>query len=96
MYTEEYDAAFRRILDRGAFILQDENETFEEKFAKFVGGRHVIGVANGTDAISIALRAAGVAAGDEVVLPSHTYVATVAAVHFVGATPVLVECGSII
>ena len=55
--------------------------------------RHVIGVANGTDGLTLALRATRIGAGDEVIMASHTYVATAAAVHFNGATPVLVECG---
>jgi dTDP-4-amino-4,6-dideoxygalactose transaminase len=94
MFAEEYDKAMRDVLDRGAFILQRENQEFEEAFAQYIGVEYAIGVANGTDAMMVALRAAGVAAGDEVILPSHTYIATAASVHFVGATPVLVECGS--
>jgi len=55
--------------------------------------KYVIGVANGTDALMLALRAIGIQPGDEVILPSHTYVATAASVHFLGALSVLVECG---
>jgi len=97
MYSANSDAyldAMFRVLERGAFILQQENKDFENLFAEFMGLEHVVGVANGTDALIIALRAVGVGPGDEVILPSHTYVATAASVHFVGATPVLVECGS--
>lgn len=94
MYREEYQAVLLSVLEQGAFILQGENLQFEKALAEFMDARHVIGVANGTDAIGIALRAAGVGPGHEVILPSHTYVATAAAVHFVGATPILVECGS--
>ena len=79
---------------RGAYILQDECFEFESNLAKFMGAKHAIGVANGTDAIIIGLRAVGIGVGDEVILPSHTYIATAAAVHLVGAIPVLAECGS--
>lgn len=87
-------AAMLRVLDRGAFILQEEVTEFEAEFTAYVGAHHAIGVANGTDALIIALRAVGVGAGDEVILPSHTYVASAASVHFAGAVPVLVECGT--
>lgn len=92
------DAALTRpamddVFDRGAFILQRDVEQFESRLAGFVGAEHVISVANGTDALLLALRAVGVGPGDEVIVPSHTYVASVAAIHFMGATPVLVECG---
>lgn len=94
MYADAYRQAMAAVLDRGAYILQAENQDFEAELAEYVGARHSIGVANGTDAIMLALRAAGVGPGDEVILPSHTYIATAASVHFVGATPVLVECGA--
>lgn len=89
-----YSEAMSGVLQRGAFILQQENKEFESRFADFMGLDEVVGVANGTDALIIALRAVGVGPGDEVILPSHTYVATAASVHFVGATPILVECGA--
>ena len=82
------------VMRRGAFILQKDLTEFEANLAKFVGAKYAFGVANGTDALIIALRAAGIKPGDEVILPSHTYIATAAAVHFVGATAVLVECGT--
>ena len=91
---EEILAAMLRVLDRGAFILQREVAEFEGELARYTGARHAIGVANGTDALIVALRALGVGAGDEVILPSHTYVASAAAVRFAGATPVLVDCGA--
>jgi dTDP-4-amino-4,6-dideoxygalactose transaminase len=93
MHEAAYRAAMDAVLERGAFILQQENRDFEERFARYIGVDHAIGVANGTDAIILALRAAGVRPGDEVILPSHTYIATAASVHFVDAVPVLVECG---
>jgi dTDP-4-amino-4,6-dideoxygalactose transaminase len=81
------------VMDRGAFILQSDLVEFEAALAAFTGARYALGVANGTDALIIALRAAGVGPGDEVIVPSHTYVASAASIHFAGATPVLVECG---
>lgn len=79
---------------RGAYILQKDCVEFELALAKFLGVAHAFGVANGTDAIIIGLKAAGVQPGEEVILPSHTYIATAAAVHMVGAVPVLAECGA--
>jgi dTDP-4-amino-4,6-dideoxygalactose transaminase len=81
------------VMERGAFILQSDLTEFELALKKYLGVQDAIGVANGTDGLIIALRAAGVEAGDEVIVPSHTYVASAASIHFVGATPVLVECG---
>lgn len=90
---DELMEAMTGVMERGAFILQKENREFEEELEAFLGVKHAIGVANGTDGLIIALRAAGVNPGDEVIVPSHTYVASAASIHFVGATPVLVECG---
>lgn len=95
-HAEAYLEAMQDVLDRGAFVLQEENRKFDQQFGRYVGvpdGR-CFGVANGTDALVIALRAAGVEPGVEVILPSHTYVATAAAVHFIGAKPVLVDCAT--
>ncbi len=78
---------------RGAYIMQQDCRNFEGNLAKFMGVKYAFGVANGTDAIIIGLKAAGIGAGDEVILPSHTYIATAAAVHMVGGIPVLAECG---
>lgn len=91
---EAYCRIFKEIGSRGAFIMQDELVQFEKDLATFAGCRYAIGVANGTDAIFIALRAAGVGRGDEVIFCSHTMVATAAAIDVVGAIPVPVECGS--
>ncbi|MBN1992360.1 MAG: DegT/DnrJ/EryC1/StrS family aminotransferase [Anaerolineae bacterium] len=90
---EELLAVIQDVLSWGGFILQKDLEEFEQNLAQFLQVKHAIGVANGTDALILALRAAGIKEGDEVILPSHTYVATAASVHFVNATPVLVECG---
>jgi dTDP-4-amino-4,6-dideoxygalactose transaminase len=82
------------VLSRGAYILQKDLEEFEVNLAKYLDVKYAIGVANGTDALMLALRAAGIQPDDEIILPSHTYVATAASVHFLGAVPVLVECGA--
>jgi len=89
---DEILAAMLKVMDRGAFILQSELTEFEAAAARFVGSKHAIGVANGTDSLFLALKADGVGPGDEVILASHTYIATAAAVHFAGASPVLVDC----
>ena len=86
--------AMLNVMNRGAFILQSDLVDFEKNIAEFIGVKHVLGVADGTNSMIIALRAAGIGAGDEVIFASHTYVATAAAVHFVGATPVPIECGT--
>jgi dTDP-4-amino-4,6-dideoxygalactose transaminase len=85
------DAAIARVLEGGSYILGREVEAFEAAFAKFVGVANAVGVASGTDAVEIALRACGIASGDLVFTVSHTAVATVAAIERAGATPVLVD-----
>jgi len=87
----EIDAAIARVLEGGAYILGAEVEGFEKRFADFIGVAHAIGVASGTDAIELALRACGIGAGDLVFTVSHTAVATVAAIERAGATPVLID-----
>ncbi len=90
---DEILAAMTAVMERGAFILQSDLVEFETAVATFTTANHALGVANGTDALIIALRAAGIGAGDEVIVPSHTYVASAASIHFAGAAPVLVDCG---
>jgi dTDP-4-amino-4,6-dideoxygalactose transaminase len=82
------------VMSRGAFILQQDLAQFEENLKEFLNVKHVLGVADGTNALILALRAAGIGVGDEVILCSHTYIATAASVYFVGATPVLAECSA--
>jgi dTDP-4-amino-4,6-dideoxygalactose transaminase len=84
---------FRDVLRRGAFIMQKDLEQFEARLATYLGVKYALGLANCTDALMIALRAAGVGPSDEVIFPSHTMVASPSAVFFVGATPVAVDCG---
>jgi dTDP-4-amino-4,6-dideoxygalactose transaminase len=90
--ADEVLAGFARVCDATAFILGEDVEAFERRFADFCGVRHCVGVANGTDALELALRAVGLGAGDEVILPANTFVATAEAVVRAGATPVLVDC----
>ena len=90
---EELTRIFRDVGQRGAFILQEDLRRFELNLARYLGARHALGVANATDGLIIALRASGIGSGDEVIFSSHTMVATAAAIHFAGATPVPVECG---
>ncbi len=85
---------FKDVLSRGAYILQKDLIEFEESLKKFLNVKHAFGVADGTNALILSLRAAGIGQGDEVIMCSHTYIATAASAHFVGATPVLVECGA--
>jgi dTDP-4-amino-4,6-dideoxygalactose transaminase len=87
----EIDAAIARVLDSGYYILGPEVEAFEEEWAKYCEAKHAIGVANGLDALHLALLAMGVGPGDEVIVPSNTYIATWLAVSHCGATPVPVE-----
>lgn len=90
-HREEIDAAISRVLSSGSYILGNEVEAFEEEFAAYIGVRHAVGVASGTDAIEIGLRACGVGRGDAVLTVSFTAVATVSAIERIGATPVFVD-----
>ncbi len=90
---EDLVAIFRDVGRRGAFILQQDLERYETNLAAFLGVRHALGVANATDGLLLALRAAGIDSG-EVIFCSHTMVATAAAIHFAGAIPVPVDCGA--
>ena len=83
--------ALERVMEAGDFILGGEVTRFEEEFAAYCGARHCVGVASGTDALLLALRALGVGPGDEVVVPANTFIATALAVTHAGATPVLAD-----
>ena len=87
----ELDAAIAAVLDGGRFVLGPHVAAFEREFAAFCGAREAVGVASGTEAIAVALRAVGVEPGDEVILPAATCVPTVAGVEAAGAVPVLVD-----
>lgn len=87
----DIDSAIDRVLDSGCYILGSEVEAFEEAYAAYCGAVHCVGVGNGLDALILALQALGIGQGDEVLIPSNTYIATWLAVSAVGATPVPVE-----
>ncbi|MFN0108024.1 MAG: DegT/DnrJ/EryC1/StrS family aminotransferase [Blastocatellia bacterium] len=90
-HQREIDDAIKQTLDSGWYILGKQVAAFEQEFAAYVGVAHCAGVANGTDAIVLALRACGVGAGDAVVTVSHTAVATVAAIELAGDEPLMVD-----
>lgn len=84
---------FRSVAGRGAFIMQKELSDFETNLSAFLGASYSLGVGNATDGLHFVVRGAGIGAGDEVILSSHTMIATAAAVHFADATPIPVDCG---
>lgn len=89
--ASELEAAFDRLLGSSAYTLGTEVEQFEAEFAAYCDVRHCVGVASGTAALSLMLRAYGIGPGDEVVVPAHTFIASALAVAHVGATPVLCD-----
>jgi len=88
---DEIDGAYRRVMERGSFVLGPEVTEFEAEFAHYTGATSCVGVANGLDALILALRALEVGPGHEVIVPSNTFIATWLAVSAVGATPVPAE-----
>ena len=88
---ERLDAAYQRVVDSGSFIMGAELEAFEAEFADYCSVKHCIGVGNGLEAIHLLLRAYGIGPGDEVIVPSNTFIATWLAVSECGAAPVPVE-----
>ena len=88
---DEIVPALRRVMEAGDFILGAEVTRFEAEFAAFCGATHCVGVASGTDALLLALRALGIGPGDEVIVPGNTFIATALAVSHAGATPVLAD-----
>lgn len=88
---KELRTAFDRVYTRSWYIEGVEDETFEKAFAEYCDSKYCVGVGNGLDALFLALKALGIGAGDEVIVPSNTYIATALAVTYVGATPVFVE-----
>lgn len=92
-HKEEMDSEIQRVLGSGDLILREDVEKFETKFAQFVGKKYAVGLNSGTDALYLALWALGIGQGDKVIVPSHTFVATLQVVNQLGATPVLVDIG---
>lgn len=93
-YRDQIMDATSSVLRRGAFIQQSDLLEFERALAEYLGVKHAFGVANATDGLIISLRAIGLSPGDEVIVPSHTMVATAASVFFAGGVPVPVDCDS--
>lgn len=87
----EFDDAYQRVMDSGWYLLGAELEAFETEFAAYCDVKYCVGVGNGLDALHLILRAYGIGSGDEVIVPSNTYIATWLAVSYAGATPVPVE-----
>src|SRR5437660_3132873 len=97
LFEQDRSGLTRVILDvcgRGAYIMQRDLGEFEAALAAFTGAKHAVGVADGTNAILLGLRALELPAGSEVIMASHTYVATANSAHFAGLVPVPVECGT--
>ncbi|MDY2606909.1 MAG: DegT/DnrJ/EryC1/StrS family aminotransferase, partial [Lachnospiraceae bacterium] len=88
---KEIRGAFERVLDSSWYIGGAEDKDFEEKFANFCDVNYCVGTGNGLDSLFLTLKALGIKSGDEVIVPSNTYIATALAVSYVGATPVFVE-----
>jgi dTDP-4-amino-4,6-dideoxygalactose transaminase len=88
---EQLDAAYRRVAESSRFILGPEVEKFEAEFAAYCGAKHCVGVGNGLDALHVILRAANIGPGDDVIVPTNTYIASWLAVSYAGATPIPVE-----
>lgn len=85
------EKTMNKVMKKGNFILGEEVSAFEKSFAKYLGAKYVIGVASGTDALVLSLKALGIGVGDEVIVPSLTFIATALAVSVTGATPVFVD-----
>ncbi|MBL9037207.1 MAG: aminotransferase class V-fold PLP-dependent enzyme, partial [Archangium sp.] len=89
--SAEVDEGFRRVLGATAFILGPDVKAFEAEYAAFVGAAHCVGVANGTDAVELCVRAAGLTRDDEVLVPTNSFIATALGVERAGAKVVLVD-----
>ncbi len=90
--ADEVRAAIEPVMANTRFILGEEVRLFEQEFAAFCGARHCVGVASGTDALHLALRALDIGPGDEVITQTNSYIATALAISYAGATPVFVDC----
>jgi dTDP-4-amino-4,6-dideoxygalactose transaminase len=89
---DEVNSAIQKVLSECNFILGSQVEEFENAFAEFIGVKHAVGVSSGLDALRIALMSLNINSGDEVIIPTNTFIATALAVSAVGARPVLVDC----
>ncbi len=93
-YRQAFHAAIDRILDHGQIILGPEVEQFESAMASYIGCRYAVGVANGTDALCLAMKSVGIGAGDEVITTPMSYLASTSSITLVGATPVFADVGA--
>lgn len=89
--SEEINRAVQAVMERGDFILGSEVSAFEEEFAAYCGARYAVGLANGTDALHLCLRACGIGRGDEVITAANSFIASASAISFTGATPVFAD-----
>lgn len=90
-FRTQIDARLKEVLDSGWYIHGKQDELFEENFAKYIGTKHCIAVANGLDALNLIIKAYGFGAGDEIIVPANTYIASILAISENNCTPVLVE-----
>lgn len=90
-HRDEFLKAFDETLSRGAIVNREELWKFEEDFAKLCGAKYAVGVNSGTSALDVAMQAAGVGPGDEVITVAHTFIASISTIHLAGAKPVLVD-----
>ena len=90
--ADEYNRIFSSTCSKGSFIMQEELISFENSLAKYLGCKYAFGVADGTAALIFSLMSSGISPGDEVIVSSHTFIATAAAIHHVGAVPVVCDC----
>jgi len=90
-FRKEIDTKIKDVLDSGWYLLGKQDKTFEEHFAQYCGARYALGVANGLDALRLIINASGFGAGDEIIVPANTYIATILAISDNGCIPVLVE-----
>ena len=88
---DELTGKFQQVLAKNWFIQGEELAKFEEEYAAYCGVKYCVGVGNGLDALFLPLKAYGIGTGDEVIVPSNTFIATALAVSYTGATPVFVE-----
>jgi dTDP-4-amino-4,6-dideoxygalactose transaminase len=93
-HKKEYLKIFNDVCSRGAFILQKDLENFEKSISKYLNIKYVLGTNDGTNALILGLMANDISSGDEIILPSHTYIATAAAIKLVGAKPVFADINS--
>ena len=90
-YRSSIDNKIKDVIDSGWYIRGKSNENFENEFSKFCGVKYAVGVSNGLDALSLIIKAYGFGKGDEIIVPSNTYIATILSISNNGCVPILVE-----